>query len=81
VVRIERRDHQERANTVRRVLIWMRSERSPVAGVPRHLASPDAGMRILKQLAMRGLIRSTREGWVAQPFLRHPPPLTKLNES
>ena len=80
-MRTERRDFRTRADTMRRVLAWIRSQDHPVVCVPRHLATPDAGTRMLKQLAMRGLLRSTEEGWVAQPPLLDPPPLIKTDES
>jgi hypothetical protein len=81
VVRAERRNHQNRADTLRRVLTWIQREHRPVACVPRYLANPDVGTRILKQLATRGLVRSTHEGWMPRPVLLKPAPLIEVDES
>lgn len=80
-MRTERRNFRTRADTMRRVLTWIRAQNSPVVCVPRHLATPEAGVRMLKQLAIRGLLRSTAEGWVPQPSLLNPPPLVEPDES
>ena len=72
---MERRNYSDRASTVRRVLLWIQSERTPVTSLPSHLATPEAGTRILKQLAIRGLIQITDDGWIARPLLLNPSPL------
>jgi hypothetical protein len=77
-VRQERRDLRQRADTTRRVMIWICGETSAVAEVPRYLAAPDVGRRILRQLALRGLVRRADGGWVARRWLLAPPALEKL---
>ena len=77
-MRQERRDLRKRADTTRRVMIWICGETSAVAEVPRYLAPPDVGRRILRQLGMRGLVRRANDGWVARRWLLAPPPLEKL---
>ena len=79
-MRAERRNLQSRADTLRRVLTWIQREHTPVACVPRYLANPEVGTRILKQLATRGLVRSTQEGWLPQPVLLKPSPLIEVDE-
>ena len=75
VVRVERRNYDDRASTFQRVLLWLRS--TPAPGAPTQLTSSQAGLRILKQLAIRGLVRVTDEGWIPQPLLLNPPALVK----
>ena len=77
VVRVERRNYDDRASTFQRVLLWLRSETTPVHRVPTQLTSSKAGLRILKQLAIRGLVRVTDEGWIPQPLLLNPPALVE----
>jgi hypothetical protein len=77
-VRQERRDLRKRADTVRRVMMWICGETSAVAEVPRYLAAPDVGRRILRQLALRGLVRRANGGWVARRWLITPQALDKL---
>ena len=77
-MRQERRDLRKRADISRRVMIWICGETSAVAEVPRYLASPDVGRRILRQMGMRGLVRRANGGWVARRWLLAPPPLEKL---
>ena len=80
-MRAERRNLQNRADTLRRVLTWIQRERTPVACVPRYLANHEAGTRILKHLATRGLVRSTQEGWLPRPVLLKPSALIEVDES
>jgi hypothetical protein len=68
-MRVERRDHQRRAATLQRVLTWIVGETSAVREVPPSIAPPDAGRRILRRLAFRGLIRRIRRGWIATRVL------------
>ena len=77
-MRQERRDLRKRADTTRRVMMWICGETSAVAEVPRYLAAPDVGRRILKQLALRGLVRRDGGGWVARRCLITPPALERL---
>ena len=78
VVGVERRNYHDRANTLRRVLLWMQSERAPVAAVPDNLTTAEVGIRILKQLALRGLVRITDQGWMPQPLLLNPALLVEV---
>ena len=80
-MRVDRRNHRSRADTIRRVFAWISREGTPVAAIPRYLVTPEAGNRILKQLALRGLIRSTDSGWVPESVLLHPPDLERVDES
>ena len=77
-MREERRDLRKRADTTRGVMKWLCGETSAVAEVPRYLAAPDVGRRILRQLGLRGLVRRADGGWVARRWLLAPPPLEKL---
>jgi hypothetical protein len=78
---MERRNHWSRAYTMKRVLTWISREGTPVAAIPRYLVTPEAGNRMLKQLALRGLIRRTDNGWVPSSILVNPPELTRVDES
>jgi hypothetical protein len=77
-VRQERRDFRKRADTTRRVVTWICGKASAVAEVPRDLVARDAGRRILRRLALRGLLRSTDAGWVPCRWLLVPPALSKI---
>ncbi len=61
-----------RAETLRQVTVWISRTTTPVSQVPPSIAEPEAGCRILKQLALRGLVRCQAYGWVAQPALVEP---------
>ena len=69
-MRVERRDHRSRAATLQRVVLWITGATSPVRQVPPSIVRPDAGQRILKQLAVRGLLRRIRHGWIPSRLLR-----------
>ena len=73
----ERRDLRRRAETLRQVTVWISRTTAPVSGVPPAIAAPEAGWRILKQLALRGLVRHQAFGWVPQPPLQEPGVLTE----
>ena len=68
----ERRDLMRRAETLRQVTVWISRTTAPVSLVPLSIAAPEAGHRILKQLALRGLVRCQAHGWVPQPPLLEP---------
>lgn len=82
-MRVERRDHRSRAATLQKVVLWITGATSPVRQVPPSIVRPDAGQRILKQLAVRGLLRRLRHGWVARRVLAMRADLQRidLNES
>ena len=76
----ERRNFLKRADTVRRVLAWLRSEDQPVREMPPNVAPRAAGLRILKHWAIRGLVRKTESGWMPLPLLFDPPLLMVVTD-
>ena len=78
-MRVERRDHRKRADLERRVAQWISGAPSVVGEVPPYIASPEAGRRILKRLALRGLIRRVNWGWVARSALVRPALLKRVD--
>jgi hypothetical protein len=78
-MRMERRDHQRRAETVQRVTQWITAQTSPAQGMPNDLVPRDVGVRILKRMAFRGLIRYVGTGWIAHPMLVTPPQLLAVD--
>jgi hypothetical protein len=68
----ERRDLMSRAETLRRLTVWISRAAAPVSGVPLSIAAPETGRRILKLLALRGLVRHQADGWMPQPPLLEP---------
>jgi hypothetical protein len=46
--------------------------------VPDTVAAADAGQRILKRLALRGLVRHTESGWMARRVLAEPAQLHRI---
>jgi hypothetical protein len=71
-MRRERRDHVKRAETLRRVTMWILGNTAPTQEVPGDVASHDVGQRILKRLALRGLVRRVGNGWIAEAVLAKP---------
>ena len=78
-MRTERRDHQRRAETVQRVTQWITAQTTPAQGMPSDLVPSDVGVRILKRMAFRGLIRYVGTGWIAHPMLVRPPQLLAVD--
>jgi hypothetical protein len=78
-MKAERRDSARRAETLRRVTMWISQRNGPASHVPGYIAIAEAGHRILKRLALRGLVRRGAEGWIALPPLLNPPPLCEVN--
>ena len=76
----ERRNFRNRADTVKRVLAWLRSEDQPVRELPSSLIPRAAGLRILKKWALRGLVRKTEGGWMPLPWLFNPPSLMVVTD-
>ena len=77
-MRVERRDHQKRADTLRRVVEWL--TRGTVARhVPPDIAGPDVARRILTRLAVRGLVQRTDSGWVARQVLAAPAEVQQIS--
>ena len=77
-MRDERRDYRRRADVERRVAQWISSAASVVGEVPPYIASPDVGRRVLKKMALRGLIRRVDWGWVARGPLMTPARLRRI---
>jgi hypothetical protein len=69
-MRVERRDHRGRAATLQKVVLWITGATAPVRQVPRSIVPPDAGQRFLNHLAVRGLLRRMRNGWLPRRLLR-----------
>jgi hypothetical protein len=76
----ERRNFLNRADTMRKILGWLRSEDYPVRELPSHLIPRAAGLRILKHWAIRGLVRKTEGGWMPLPWLFNPPSLMVVTD-
>ena len=75
----ERRDPVSRAETLQRVTMWISHVTQPVLQVPTYVVIAGAGQRILKRLALRGLVRRVAEGWIPLPPLLNPFPLYELS--
>lgn len=71
---IERRDFGQRAETLRRIVMWISGETTPAGHVPRYIADAAAGQRVLKTLALRGLVRNVGQGWLPHRLLIDTPP-------
>ena len=69
----DRRNHSRRADVVRRVVDWLRAQTGPAQQVPETVAEPTVGLRILKRLAVTGLVRRAPAGWLPSPVLVQPP--------
>ena len=78
-MRAERRDFTRRADTSCRVAMWISQVAGPASKVPAYIALAEAGHRILKRLALRGLVRRVAEGWIASPPLLNPSVLCEVN--
>ena len=77
-MRIDRRDHQTRANTLRRVIEWLTQDTS-ASQVSPDIADLAVARRILRRLAVRGLVRHTPSGWVARRVLSTPAELQQID--
>jgi hypothetical protein len=78
-MRAERRDFASRAETLRRVAMWISQVTGPASRVPAYIALAESGHRILKRLALRGLVRRVADGWIASPPLLNPSALREVN--
>ena len=79
----DRRDYQRRALTMQRVVAYLHGHRGGVRiGALRddHVGA-DAVERILKRLAIRGLVRAAEHRWVPQPVLLNAAPLAIMDEA
>jgi len=77
----ERRDLISRAETLRRVTMWISQVTGPSLHVPSYVVIAEVGQRILKRLALRGLVRRVAEGWIPSPPLLNPFPLYEVASS
>jgi len=59
--------------------MWISQRTRPASHVPGYIVIAEAGHRILKRLALRGLVGRVAEGWIALPPLLNPPTLCELN--
>jgi hypothetical protein len=75
----ERRDPVSRAETLRRVTLWISQVSQPAIHVPSYVVIAEAGQRILKRLALRGFVRRVSEGWIPLPPLLNPFPVYELS--
>ena len=78
VMRVERRDHHRRADTLRRVVEWLTRQTS-AGHVTPDIADPTVARRILQRLAVRGLVRHTKRGWRARAVFTTPAELQQIN--
>ena len=69
----DRRNHSKRADVLGRVINWLRAQTGPAQQVPESVAEPTVGLRILKRLAVTGLVRRAPAGWLPSPVLVRPP--------
>lgn len=69
----ERRDLDARAATLRRVIAWMQVRSAPCTVPPDDIADRDAAVRIIKRLALRGLVRRVAAGWIPSLVLLQQP--------
>ena len=67
----DRRDTRQRSEVLMRVVEWLGRQRSPVEGAPDDVVDTTAA-RILAMLAIRGLARRVREGWIPTRALISP---------
>ena len=65
----ERRDPRRRAATLHRVISWMQNRRIPFTDLPADVVPPAAAARIVRRIALRGLVRWVGSGWVPSPLL------------
>ena len=80
-VGLERRDLNQRAATLQRVIAWMQARRTPCIVPPDDVAPPDAAARIIKHLALRGLVRRVATGWVPSLVLLQEPGVQQADVS
>lgn len=64
-----RRDIRGRSEVFARVVAWVRAQRTPASTVPVEVADPCTAGRILRQLAIRGLVRHLNGGWLPSVIL------------
>jgi hypothetical protein len=65
----DRRDPHRRAETVKRVVDWLRHQTCSTVDVPSEVAAPTAARRVLCYLGIRGLARWTGTGWMPRQAL------------
>ena len=66
---VNSRNLRGRSEVFARVVAWLRQQRAPVRGVPAEVADPSIAGRILRQLAVRGLVRHLNDGWLPSIIL------------
>lgn len=70
-----RRNIRSRSEVFARVVAWVRAQQAPVRAVPVEVADPTIASRILRQLAIRGLVRHLNAGWLPSLILTTEMPL------
>ena len=65
----DRRDPHRRAETVKRVVAWLRHQTCSTVDVPPEVAPPTAARRVLCYLGIRGLAKWTGTGWMPRQAL------------
>lgn len=65
----DRRDIRRRSEAVSRIVQWLNAQHLPIRAVPDDVADSAAATRILKKLALRGLVRRVEGGWCATRVL------------
>jgi hypothetical protein len=78
----DRRNNGSRAETVLRVVDWLRDASAngtqPVPRLPKQIGSPCVIERVLRRLMIQGLTRVYATGWMPTPPLLHPAQLVEL---
>ena len=76
---MDRRNPQRRALTLQRLLDVLRAHVHGIQAEALRVDSltTDAARRILKHLAIRGLVRVEEQRWVPRPVLLHAAPLQR----
>jgi hypothetical protein len=75
----DRRDPQRRSAVLQRIVEWMQRRMEPFTEPPQDVAEPTVAARIIKRLAMRGLVRRVDTGWLPNPLLRAEVPIRQTD--
>jgi len=82
MVFVERRNHRDRAETLRRVIAWLRDAslggRRPISAIPDDISPACVVERILRRLMVRCLTRTVAGGWIPTQALLHPAKLEEV---
>lgn len=82
MVFMEQRNHRQRAETLRRVIAWLRDAslegRRPISAVPDYIGPVCVVERILRRLMALCLARTAAGGWIPTPALLQPAELVEV---